>query len=126
MGVFDTVRVPCPDCGKILEFQSKGGFAPYLCTYELAHTPNDVLSDVNRHAPERCHCGARVIVDTTNRKAYCVADHHHTPAAMTDRERLVELKQLLTTLRSDPDLFPVGLQPRIHDLLNVDVTVLKR
>lgn len=155
MGVFDTVRVACPDCGNILDFQSKGGFAPYLCTYDLAHTPKDVLSDVNQHGPESCHCGAWVIVDTTNRKTYCVANHQHgsenchcgarkvvdtashkaycvvdhqheSPEAMTDRERLAELKQIITTMVTWPDGVRVGLPPRVHDLLNVDVTVLKR
>lgn len=58
MGLFDTVIVPCPDCGKPYEAQSKGGSCS-LFTYELEDAPEDVLSDINRHAPFCCRgCGA--------------------------------------------------------------------
>lgn len=53
MGMFDTVLVPCPNCGKLEEVQSKGGEC-LLFTYELNEAPFDVLSDVNRHAPFNC------------------------------------------------------------------------
>ncbi len=57
MGMYDTVMVPCPDCGDRSEFQSKGGEC-CLRTYELDSCPQDVLSDVNRHAPNTCvECG---------------------------------------------------------------------
>ena len=50
--------VPCPKCGEKYEAQSKGGECS-LSQYELAACPQDVLSDVNRHAPfvcEKCGC----------------------------------------------------------------------
>ena len=53
MGMFDTVMVPCPTCGEPSEFQSKGGDCT-LATYTLDDAPDDVLLDVNRHAPTRC------------------------------------------------------------------------
>jgi hypothetical protein len=53
MGVYDTVRVPCPSCGAIYHAQSKGGECD-LVTYDLDICPADVLSDVNRHAPFTC------------------------------------------------------------------------
>lgn len=53
MGMFDTVLVPCPKCGKLAEFQSKGGDC-ILAVYNLADAPNDVLFDVNRHSPYKC------------------------------------------------------------------------
>jgi hypothetical protein len=57
MGCFDTVRVPCPQCGARQEAQSKGGECS-LSTFELENAPADVLSDVNRHAPFTCDgCG---------------------------------------------------------------------
>lgn len=57
MGMFDTVMVPCPGCGTENEFQSKGGRC-ILATYSLENAPDDVLSDVNRHAPTTCSsCG---------------------------------------------------------------------
>ena len=57
MGMFDSIMVPCPKCGRRREFQSKSGGC-YLETYELDRAPLDVLLDVNRHAPYSCEqCG---------------------------------------------------------------------
>lgn len=53
MGMYDSVNVPCPKCGNLSEFQSKGGDC-LLRTYDLDNCPSDVLSDVNRHAPNQC------------------------------------------------------------------------
>lgn len=58
MGVFDSVMVPCPECGLKEEFQSKGSEDRCCRTFELKDAPLDVLSDVNRHAPYKCsNCG---------------------------------------------------------------------
>lgn len=58
MGCPDSVLVPCPKCGEGSWFQSKGG-ACLLRNFTLDECPDDVLSDVNRHAPNRCEkCGA--------------------------------------------------------------------
>ena len=65
MGMFDTVMVPCPECGTKSEFQSKGGDC-ILKEYELATCPPDVLRDVNRHAPNTCEeCGTKFAVQIT-------------------------------------------------------------
>lgn len=70
MGCYDSVMVPCPGCQSPLEFQSKSGDCT-LSTYTLEDAPNDVLHDVNRHAPIGCNqCGALVLVDPTRRRAY--------------------------------------------------------
>ena len=63
MGMFDSVRVPCPKCGAVWFAQSKGGDC-ILRTYDLADAPVDVLSDVNRHPMtcEECGEGFRVEV----------------------------------------------------------------
>ena len=42
MGVYDTVRVPCPKCGEKADFQSKSGDC-ILSVYELNECPSDVL-----------------------------------------------------------------------------------
>lgn len=58
MGMYDSVMVPCPQCGTKNEFQSKGGDCS-LAEYELADAPADVLLDADRH-DGRCHdCGTR-------------------------------------------------------------------
>jgi len=68
MGIFDSVMVPCPKCGTRAEFQSKGSEDSYLRTFELHEAPDDVLSDVNRHAPARCeNCGTMFEVKYTGR-----------------------------------------------------------
>jgi hypothetical protein len=55
--MYDTVLVPCPNCGTTAEFQSKGG-ACILAEYTLNTAPKDVLSDINRHSPYTCEeCG---------------------------------------------------------------------
>lgn len=61
MGMFDTVMVPCPTCGKRVEFQSKGGECN-LNYYDLDQAPANVLSDINRHSPYTCECGAMFAV----------------------------------------------------------------
>lgn len=66
MGCFDSILVPCPKCGKLSEFQSKGSENCCQRCYTLGKDdiPKDVLSDVNRHAPNICQkCGQAFAVD---------------------------------------------------------------
>lgn len=57
MGCYDSVNVQCPRCGELSEFQSKGGDC-VQAIYTLDNAPGDVLSDINRHSPNRCEkCG---------------------------------------------------------------------
>jgi len=68
MGMYDSVYVKCPNCGEESEFQSKSGDC-FLSRYTLEDCPQDVLIDVNRHAPIFCDCGVSYLVDIKNRKA---------------------------------------------------------
>lgn len=62
MGLYDSVRVPCPRCGEKQEFQSKSGPC-CMDTFELDACPLNVLADVNRHAPATCaKCGTKYFV----------------------------------------------------------------
>lgn len=62
MGMYDIVLVPCPNCGKEEEFQSKSGEC-LLLGYKLSECPADVLRDVNRHSPYECEeCGTKFAV----------------------------------------------------------------
>lgn len=61
MGMYDTINVPCPRCGKRYPAQSKGGLC-VLAEYNLEQAPADALCDVNRHAPYTCSCGASFAV----------------------------------------------------------------
>ena len=65
MGLYDSVMVPCPRCGKEHEFQSKSGDC-ILEVYTLENCPGDVLLNVNRHAP-KCACGVSFRIDIANR-----------------------------------------------------------
>lgn len=67
MGMFDEILVPCPKCGTIERFQTKGGDCQ-LHTYDLENAPADVFSDVNRHSPHECQsCGTRFMVNEQTR-----------------------------------------------------------
>ena len=78
MGLFDTVIVPCPECGKENEFQSKGGECS-LQVVELEGCPEDILSDVNRHSPCKCKCGTSFEVDLNTQKSIVSkVTHTHT------------------------------------------------
>lgn len=54
MGAFDSVLVPCPECGQEQWFQSKGADYPQCREFTLEECPADVMSDINRHTPYRC------------------------------------------------------------------------
>ena len=72
MGVYDIVKVPCPKCKKIEYFQSKSGDC-LLNLYLLSACPDDVLFDVNRHAPYRCsRCKTDFSVDITTKKSIMI------------------------------------------------------
>jgi hypothetical protein len=68
MGCFDTVMVPCPDCGLEEGFQSKSGIC-HLEVWSLKECPSDILVDVNRHSPHYCKCESLFEVDITTRKS---------------------------------------------------------
>jgi hypothetical protein len=64
MGLYDTVKIPCPNCGEIYYAQSKGGEC-LLDVFELENAPANVLSNVNRHAPFVCTCGTSFKVENS-------------------------------------------------------------
>ena len=58
VGTYESIRVPCPDCGEVYWAQSKSGPC-MMASYDVDKAPNDVIFDVNRHAPfvcEKCGC----------------------------------------------------------------------
>lgn len=58
MGVYDSVKLLCPKCHVAYYAQSKGGDC-IMKTYTINTAPQDVMSDVNRHAPFECEeCGS--------------------------------------------------------------------
>lgn len=67
--MYDTVLVPCPECGKKKEFQSKSGECS-LIVVELNECPVDILADVNRHSPYTCDCGTVFEVDLSEFENY--------------------------------------------------------
>jgi len=67
MGCYDTVLVPCPQCGEEYGAQSKSGPGA-LATYSLKNAPTEILANVNRHAPftcSVCDCVFRVELTVT-------------------------------------------------------------
>lgn len=77
MGCFDTVIVPCPECGNDVECQSKGGSCS-LQVFSLHDAPLDVMSDVNRHAPHLCtKCGHTFSVSGKHARLHKECHVHH-------------------------------------------------
>lgn len=55
MGVFDSVYVPCPGCGKRHELQSKAGECCLDC-FDLDNAPAVILADLGTHPDEEYTC----------------------------------------------------------------------
>ena len=53
MGLFDSVYVDCPHCGKPVEFQTKADDCPYMQRYTLLTAPDHILRDV-LNDPRHC------------------------------------------------------------------------
>ena len=62
MGIFDSVYVPCPGCGKEHELQSKAG-DPYLDRFTLDNAPDVVLADISGQQVT-CECGFTFAITT--------------------------------------------------------------
>lgn len=56
MGMFDSVMVPCPKCGKPLEFQSKADECA-MNVWPLEKAPSHVLSDIMNEPIYHRTCG---------------------------------------------------------------------
>ena len=70
MGMYDSIRVPCPKCGHEDYFQTKGGDC-IGGVFTLTDAPADVLSDVNRHSPHQCEkCDTWFSVDPATWRPY--------------------------------------------------------
>jgi endogenous inhibitor of DNA gyrase (YacG/DUF329 family) len=54
MGCYDTIMVPCPKCGELYEAQSKSGDC-LLRVFDFNTAPQNVMQNVNRHAPFQCN-----------------------------------------------------------------------
>jgi len=74
MGLYDTIRAPCPQCGTVSEFQSKSGEC--LCeTFTLEDCPMDVLRGANRHSPNTCEkCGTLFSLDISERRTFTTSE----------------------------------------------------
>lgn len=81
MGLFDSVMVPCPECGTINEFQSKGGDCR-LAEYTLADAPSDVLIDAVGYTVTCTECGYPYHLEVN-----VSARAEGGPARREDRER---------------------------------------
>lgn len=57
MGLFDSLYVPCPNCGKPMEFQSKALEDPYMKCFSLEDCPPEILSDVMNDPRYHKTCG---------------------------------------------------------------------
>ena len=56
MGMFDSVIVQCPNCGKGMEFQSKAGDCD-LISYTLESAPSEILMDIMNDPQFHQACG---------------------------------------------------------------------
>jgi len=101
MGCYDTVKVPCPNCGTTNDFQSKGGDC-LMRSYTLDNAPDDVLSDVNRHSPYPCsECGCELEVGTL--KGVMIPITVSAPAVTAKKKKVITyvLGDLFNNLQPD-------------------------
>lgn len=56
MGMFDSVMVPCPACGKLMDFQSKAWDCDML-TFQLENAPPEILMDIMNEPKFHQACG---------------------------------------------------------------------
>lgn len=62
MGMFDSVLVKCPSCGKEVEFQSKArGWNCYLNSFRVNKVPEEIALDLDSSI-EECTCGTKIIL----------------------------------------------------------------
>ena len=71
MGMFDSIMVPCPECGKKYEAQTKTG-QRLLETWDLEDAPIEALMGVNTHAPFTCSCGTEFEVKFKVQVVYAI------------------------------------------------------
>ncbi len=61
MGVYNTIIIKCPKCGKDIDCQTKSGSCACL-TYNLDDAPDADILNINRYAPFECYeCGQQNI-----------------------------------------------------------------
>jgi uncharacterized Zn-finger protein len=58
MGMFDTVKMNCPSCGKEIEVQSKAGEC-VMAEYDINNAPAVILLDVSSKIIECDECNER-------------------------------------------------------------------
>ena len=69
MGMFDSLYVSCPECGDIVEFQSKAGDCN-LISYEKTNVPIAIAIDLDGKVV-LCKCGKAVEISATT---CCIID----------------------------------------------------
>lgn len=114
MDCYDTVMVECPKCRKSHEAQSKGGKC-LLKVWSLDAAPEDVMSDVNRHAPFGCECGCMFVV--SGRRVFAIAD----PDVV---KRLKYAEAVVAAVR--PVMTPEDLIPKLRGMSLQEVETLAR
>lgn len=58
MGMYDELWISCPKCGRMVDFQSKGGECS-LNQYTVFDVPSDVAGHINGES-QWCECGAEL------------------------------------------------------------------
>jgi len=95
MGCYDTVLVPCPNCGELYQAQSKSGDCS-MSEFDLSTAPNDVMENINRHAPFECErCGTNFRVKHT----FGTIVEQEVPFESLDLPERVTLGELETLVR---------------------------
>ena len=66
MGCYDSVNIPCPTCGEMVEFQSKAGDR-CLDTYEYSSVPVEIAIDLDGASSWCKCCGTRFSVHVSEK-----------------------------------------------------------
>ena len=67
MGMFNTILVPCPNCGEEIEFQTKSG-TRMLERYNISRVPEEEVRGILGRTTECIECGYTIEIEVIQKE----------------------------------------------------------
>lgn len=122
MGLYDSIIYQCPKCRREVVAQTKSG-ACLLRYFKLLDAPEDVLDDVNRHAPYTCECGVVLSVHIPSRSVWVEGEPEPSQPDVTScpncdalGRKVKELEEALRGFANIGDVLDYTIRPRRLDV----------